>query len=186
MRTRPRSLKVQGRAWKPPEQNEAQNDTNEAVNHKHPSEAHNSSLTIHELKAGRNKTNNSSRDLRCGEVVTNSLPGARWRIEEGEVECHARPHTSNDDSKQEAQKLDAPGVIGGSKASANNTGRKDNAGHPKTRAEFAHDKVGGAIEKHVGYVKESQSSGNVLWSHSENSHEVMTLVLVHGLGDSNV
>jgi hypothetical protein len=170
----------------PPQQNDAQNDTDKAINHKHPSEAHNASLTIHELKSSRNKTDNSSRDLRGGKVVPNSLTSSRRGIEQGEVESHARPHTSNNHSQQESQELDAPGIVDSSETSADNTGSKDNASHPETRAELAHDEVGRAVKEDIGNVEESQGGRNVLGSHSENSHEVMSLVLVHGLSDSNV
>src|SRR6478735_7147746 len=85
---------------KPPQEDNAQNDTNKTINHKHPAETHNTSLSIHKLKSRRHETNNSGRNLRSSEVIADSLSSTRRRVEQSEIKSHARPHASNDESKQ--------------------------------------------------------------------------------------
>lgn len=74
----------------------------------------------------------------------------------------------------------------GSKARADNTGGEDDAGHPNARAELAHDQVGRKVEDDIGHVKESQCGRDVSGAQSEDCDEIMVLVNVHGLSNTDV
>lgn len=170
----------------PPEKNEAQDNSHETIEEEHPAESNETTIAIHELEACGDEADNGSRDLRSSEVVTNSLGTSRGRVEQGKIVRHARPHSRNDQSEKESEELETPGIVDGSEASADQRGRKDDAGHPETGAELAHDQVGGEVEDDIGDVKQRESSRDVLGFQVEDVDEVMLLVLVHGLGDSDV
>lgn len=142
----------------PPEKNEAQDNSHETVEEEHPAETHETAITIHELEACGDETDNGSRDLRSSKVVTNSLGTSRGRVKQGKVVRHTRPHARNDQSEKESKELETPGIVDGSEASTDQGGRKDNASHPETGAELAHDQVGGEVEDDIGDVEQRESS----------------------------
>lgn len=59
---------------------------------------------VHELKPGRDETDDGSRELRGSEVKADPLASARRRVEQGQVVGHAGPHASDDETEQEPEK----------------------------------------------------------------------------------
>lgn len=86
----------------PPEQHDAQDDCQQAVDQEHPLEAYETTESIHLLEPGTDKTNDSGRKLRSGIVMTNTFRTARRWVIQTEIVCHAGPHTSNDNTQQQA------------------------------------------------------------------------------------
>ena len=120
------------------------------------------------------------------EVHADALSGPRGRVEEGEIVCHARPHAGGDDTQQEAEKLDTPGILDGGEADSNDTDGEDDAGHPGTGTESAHDKVGRQVEEHIRDVEQGQGRRRVLGREAEYGDEIMFDVPVHGLRNADV
>lgn len=171
---------------KPPEQREAQNDSQCAIDEEHPLKPDQSSKPVHLLEASTDKTDHSGGDLGGAEVITNPLAGAARGVEQSQVVAHAGPHAGDDDAEQEAQQLHGPGGAHGGEAHAYEADGEDDAGHPDTGAEPAHDEVGGAVEDDIRDVEQGQGGGGVARCQVQDRHEVMALGDVHGLGEPDV
>ncbi|TPX13975.1 uncharacterized protein E0L32_005675 [Thyridium curvatum] len=176
----------QGPVGQPPEQGDAEDDAEQAVDEEHPLEARQALQPVHLLEAGRHEAHDGGRDLRGREVVADALARAGRRVEEGQVVRHAGPHAGDDDAQQEAQELEAPGGLDGGEAHADDADGEDDAGHPDARAEAAHDEVGGEVKEHVRDVEERQGRRGVLGRQVQHRHEVVLDVGVHGLRDADV
>lgn len=87
----------------PPNQYEADDDGDQAVEQEHPLEADQAAVAVHLLEAGGHEPDDRGGDLRRGEVLPDALAGARGRVEEGEVVGHAGPHACDDDAEEEAE-----------------------------------------------------------------------------------
>ncbi|PNY25928.1 Uncharacterized protein TCAP_04124 [Tolypocladium capitatum] len=176
----------QGPIGEPPQEDEAQHDGDDAINQKHPTEPDEPPGAVHELEARRDEADHGRRHLGRGEVHADSLAGPRRRVEERQVKCHARPHARNHQAQQEAQKLDAPGVLDGCEAGPDEARGKDDPRHPDPGAQLAHYEVGREVEYDVGDVEEREGRGDVLGREAKHRHEIVAHVLVHRLGDANV
>ena len=91
----------------PPKQRESIDDSNQTVEEEHPLEAHKAASAVHLLETSGHETHHCSGDLGGGEVHPNTFAGARGWIEERKVVGHTWPHTSNDDTEQQAEKTDS-------------------------------------------------------------------------------
>lgn len=176
----------EGTVGKPPQKHEAEDDGQRAIDEEHPLEAHEPAESVHLLEAGRHEPHDGGRDLGGGEVVADPLPGAARGVEQGQIVAHAGPHAGDDDAQQEAEQLHAPGGAHSGEAHADQADGEDDAGHPDARGQAAHDEVGRAVEEHIGDVEEGQGGGGVAGGEVQHLPQVVALVRVHGLGETDV
>lgn len=79
-----------------------------------------------------------------------------------------------------------PRSLDGGETGADDSDGDDNSGHPDSRAESRHQKVGRAIEKNVGDIEESQGCRSLLCRQVQNLLKRMTCCLVHSLGETDI
>lgn len=93
----------QGLVGEPPEQCDADDESDEAVEQEHPPETLEAAGPVHHLEAGGDEADDGGGQLRGGVVHADPLASARRRVEEGQVEGHAGPHAGDDGAEEEAQ-----------------------------------------------------------------------------------
>lgn len=91
---------------KPPEEDDADGDGDDAVDEEHPLEANEAALAVHLLEASRDQAHNSGRDLSGSEVLADAFTRAGRRVEEGEIISHSRPHAGNEDAEQKTEETE--------------------------------------------------------------------------------
>ena len=182
----PRLAGRQGLVGEPPEEQETDDDSHEAVEEEHPPETRETSDAVHELEAGRDEADDSGRDLSGGEVHADPFAGSRGRVEGCEVEGHAGPHSGDDGAEEESKEFCTPGFLDGGEARPDNTCCDDNPGHPRAGTDPGHDQVTWEIKNDIGDVEQRKCLGHIAWGHAEDRDEVVADVLVHGLRDTNV
>ena len=104
----------QGPVGKPPEEDDADSNGDDAVDEEHPLEADEAALAVHFLEACRHQAHDSGGDLSRSEVLADAFARPRGRVEEGEIIGHSGPHAGNEDAQQKTeetvrgQKLQTP------------------------------------------------------------------------------
>lgn len=89
--------------WQPPEESDANNYGNDAIDQEHPLEADEPAHAVHFLKASRDKTDNGGGKL-CGrKVLADSFADTGGRVEERQIVRHPWPHPGYDDTQENAK-----------------------------------------------------------------------------------
>ena len=138
--------------------------------------------------------------------MTDALARARWRIEEGQIISHPRPHTRNHNPKKQAEQarwpnistgwlevgreqlcaLKTPGCFHGGHATSDDAHRYHDAAHPDAWAESRHDEIRRQVEYDITDVKQGKAGGYLFRLQMELGFQIMMLLQVHGLSQGDV